>query len=64
MPVTLTFSDQHMQVIADALGNHPLKLALPVVQEINRQIAEQQPSTSIMPPVKSAEANGASKDGG
>lgn len=40
MSIKLEFSDQHFQIIAEALGNMPLRVALPVVQEINRQVAE------------------------
>lgn len=35
---TLTLSDEHLNIIGAALAEMPLKLALPVVQEINRQI--------------------------
>lgn len=39
---TLTLSNEHLAVISAALAEMPLRLALPVVQEINRQLAEQQ----------------------
>lgn len=35
---TLTLSDAHLAVISAALAEMPLRLALPVVEEINRQI--------------------------
>lgn len=37
---TLTFSDEHLAVISAALQEMPLRMAYPVVAEINRQIAE------------------------
>jgi len=41
---TLALTDAHLAVINAALQEAPLRLALPVVQEINRQIAAQPPA--------------------
>ena len=38
---TLTLTVEHLTVIDRALQEMPLRLAYPVVAEINRQIAEQ-----------------------
>lgn len=39
----LKLSDEQLAVISHALQEMPLRLALPVVQEINRQLSEQKP---------------------
>lgn len=39
----IELSEEHLRVIADALGNAPFRLAAPVVSELQRQIREQQP---------------------
>lgn len=39
---TLTFTEQEMQTLNDAIGELPFKRAAPLVQSINRQIMEQQ----------------------
>lgn len=39
---TLSLSDEHLAVINAALQEMPLRLAYPVVVEINRQLAEPQ----------------------
>lgn len=36
----LKFTDQEMQLLQMAIGEMPFKLASPLVQSINRQIAE------------------------
>ena len=41
MTYTLTLTQDQLQVIAAALMELPMKHAAPVVQEINKQIAEQ-----------------------
>lgn len=38
----LKFTDQEMQLLQMAIGELPFKLAAPLVQSINRQIAEKQ----------------------
>ena len=40
---TLTFTEQEMQVLQEAIGELPFKRAAPLVQSINRQIMEQAP---------------------
>ncbi len=40
---TLTLTGEHLAVINAALQEMPLRIAYPVVAEINRQIAAQQP---------------------
>ena len=42
MKIKLELSPDHLQIIRAALDEMPLRLALPVVQEISRQIAAQQ----------------------
>ena len=39
---TLTLTDQHLQIIGAALAELPYRLAAPVLEEINRQIAPDQ----------------------
>lgn len=41
MEYDLKLKDEHLAVISDALQEMPLRLALPVVQEINKQLMEQ-----------------------
>ena len=40
--VIIEFNRQHMSVISDALLNLPYRISAPVIDEINRQIIEQQ----------------------
>ena len=40
--VALTLTDQHLQIIGAALAELPYRVAAPVMDEINRQIAAQQ----------------------
>ena len=40
---TLTLTDEHLAVINAALQEMPMRLAYPVVAEINRQIAQAAP---------------------
>lgn len=42
MNVTLTFAPAMLAVIDQALQGMPFRVAAPVIQEINRQIAQQQ----------------------
>lgn len=37
----LTLSDQYLNIIGAALGELPYRVVAPVVEEINRQIAQQ-----------------------
>lgn len=37
---TIHLTDQHLAVISAALQEMPMRLAYPVVQEINRQLAQ------------------------
>lgn len=39
--VTLILTDQHLQIIGAALAEMPYRVAAPVMDEINRQIAAQ-----------------------
>lgn len=39
--LTLTLTDQHLQIIGAALAELPYRVAAPVMDEINRQIAAQ-----------------------
>ena len=41
----LTLTDQQLQIIGAALSELPYRVAAPVVAEINRQIAAQQPKS-------------------
>jgi hypothetical protein len=41
MTYTLTLTQEQLQVIAAGLGELPMKIAAPLVQEINKQIAGQ-----------------------
>ena len=41
MNVTLTLSDQHLNIIGAALVELPYRVVAPVVEEINRQVAQQ-----------------------
>lgn len=43
MMYKIELSEEHLRVISEALGNTALRLALPVVTELQRQIREQQP---------------------
>lgn len=38
---TLTLDSQSLNIIGQALGEIPFRIAAPIMQEINRQIAEQ-----------------------
>ena len=38
---TLTLSDEQLYVINAALQEMPMRVALPIVQDINRQLSEQ-----------------------
>lgn len=40
--ITLTFTQEQMQVLNEALSNLPFKFAAPLVNDINKQIQEQQ----------------------
>ena len=40
---TLTLSDEQMQIIGAALAELPFRVAAPVISEINKQLAAQQP---------------------
>lgn len=42
MTYELKFTEQEMQLLQMAIGEMPFKLASPLVQSINRQIAEKQ----------------------
>ena len=46
---TLTLTDQQLQIIGAALSELPYRVAAPVVAEINRQIAAQQPKPEDAP---------------
>lgn len=39
--MTLELTEQHLQIIGEALGNAPYKLAAPVLAEIQKQIDAQ-----------------------
>ena len=39
--ITLTLTDQQLQIIGAALAEMPYRVAAPVMDEINRQIAAQ-----------------------
>lgn len=40
--ITLTFTQEQMQVLNEALSNLPFKFAAPLINDINKQIQEQQ----------------------
>lgn len=40
------FTQEHLQVIADALGKQPYRKVAPVIHEIQRQISDQQSATA------------------
>lgn len=40
-------TDQQVQVIAEALGNAPFRTSAPVINELQRQITEQQNATKL-----------------
>lgn len=46
--VTLEFNSQQLSVISDALVNLPYRVSAPVIDEINRQIIEQQATTEAL----------------
>lgn len=46
---TLTFTQQQLDTIGHALGEIPFRLAAPVVQSINAQIAAQQQAAAKAP---------------
>lgn len=45
MNFNLTLTDQHLQIIGAALAELPYRVAAPVMDEINTQIAAQQPKS-------------------
>lgn len=46
--VTLEFNSQQLSAISDALVNLPYRVSAPVIDEINRQIIEQQATTEAL----------------
>lgn len=49
MTYTLTLTEQHLQIIAAGLGELPMKIAAPMVQEIQKQVSEQAKKPSAEP---------------
>ena len=46
---TLTLTDEQLQIIGAALAELPFRVAAPVISEINRQLAAQQPKPEDAP---------------
>ena len=46
--VIIEFNHQHLSIISDALINLPYRVSAPVIDEINRQIIEQQATTEAL----------------
>ena len=45
MEYKITLTEQDLQILSAALGEIPFKIAAPLVEKLNKQIAEQQIST-------------------
>lgn len=53
---TIKLTENHLNVIAAALSEMPLKTALATFQELNVQVAEQSKPTPVTPPKSAAGA--------
>lgn len=45
MEYKITLTEQDLQILSASLGEIPFKIAAPLVEKLNKQIAEQQIST-------------------
>lgn len=46
--VIIEFNHQHLSIISDALINLPYRVSAPIIDEINRQIIEQQAASEAI----------------